>query len=328
MSSVPAIDLRRALAIVERMKAENVEIAKKIYNATLQFMETQGFSTREDQWFGKMENLVRNMHFFHGLTTSRRLQTALWDVHGKGGFAGLRQKALTAIEKESKIGGTFRALLDLCHARVNELSPSQRRMFYDTFPVIHRILLRAKDAEIATLRFLKANHSAIVFMKYAYDNFEAISVPLRLIGDDSLPRHTQQSLDIVGTLLDEAATLTSETVDEAAAAAAQLRSLGSRELEQAVVDQKLTGLVNMRNKLDELQESKARRFESFLAAVSSPAGLPATLRGPADVEFSIAAVLNVADGFAHFWQRLETTHQFLEAQTMINLLLQATSWSV
>ncbi|OSD00150.1 hypothetical protein PYCCODRAFT_1469681 [Trametes coccinea BRFM310] len=328
MSAVATIDLRRALDIVEQTKAQNIDLAKNIYNATVQFMEAQGLTAREELWYNKMEELVNRMHFFESLTKSRQLLGAVEQVHNRGGFTGLHEKVTAAIAVQSEISGTFHSLLDVCQARVQELPPSQRQMLYDTLPVIHRILNRAKNAEMNVLRFLKVYRAAILFLNYVHDNFEAVSRPLRLTPFEDIPRMTRQNLDIIGTLLDEAASLVAETAEEAKCAVANLRSLRGRQLEQHVVDQKLTGLLGIRNKIIELQESTTNRFQSFSDALGSSNAVPTTLHGPVGVTFRIDALLKVASQYSHAYCLLEATHKFQEAQSMIKLLLQATSWSV
>ncbi|KAI9069128.1 hypothetical protein FKP32DRAFT_1671629 [Trametes sanguinea] len=328
MSSVPAIDLRRALAIVQRMKAENVELAEDTYNATVQFMGSHGFSAQEDQWLERMKELVNAAHTQYSSTTIRSLSFATQFVDSKGGFAVLHEKLGAAITMESEIGYTFDAILDLFKDHASELSPQQLAIFDETFNVVHRDLLRAKDAELVVLEFLRGNHGAIRFLQYAFENFQEVTFPLRIVHPQAMRRYARQALDIVDDLLDEAITLLWENADAAASAATHLRSYGDQQIGQDVFDQEVVGLLNTRNKLIELRASTTMHFDRFFARLQYPDTLPTTLQGPPDVEFTISTLLNVAAQFARMHRLLDTTHQFGDAQTMINSLLQATSWSV
>ncbi|OSD00156.1 hypothetical protein PYCCODRAFT_1469685 [Trametes coccinea BRFM310] len=329
MSAVATIDLRRALDIVEQTKAQNIDLAKNIYNATVQFMEAQGLTAHEELWYNKMEELAHDAHAVYALNTMHQLRSSVQLVHHKGGLAGLCEKVYAAMAMEREVGSTFEDLLDLYKDNAPQLSPAQTDTFYRTFDVVHRILLQAKDAEIIVLQFLRGNQDALQFLQYVHDNLQVATHPLRLFPTYAVGRHVRQDLDIVEGILDVAAFLLSATVEEAASAAFQLRAVGGTQFEQYTVDQKLAGLLSIRNKLIELQDSLNMRLETFSARLHSPpATLPRTLHGPAEAEFSIDMLLRIAAQFLRLDHLLETTHEFQEAQAMITSLLQATWWPV
>ncbi|EIW59755.1 uncharacterized protein TRAVEDRAFT_37033 [Trametes versicolor FP-101664 SS1] len=164
---------------------------------------------------------------------------------------------------------------------------------------IEESLCKAGEAISTVIGFIdaKGEHVKLLGHLQATAHFDRIASSLQGPPPaQELSAVARDALNVLRLTLHPIFSLVDRSGEEVERVVAELRSLGVEEVNRGVVDDKMTGLVRIRDDLGVLQEVQPARLATFSRALQSPAAVPISIRDEAfnvDLEFLDAMTVSL-----------------------------------
>ncbi|EIW51105.1 uncharacterized protein TRAVEDRAFT_54897 [Trametes versicolor FP-101664 SS1] len=302
MSSAQSLNIAQAMDIVIGFHTETTFMADDISDDAVGHLITLGFPVSLALLSDAAEELVKKTHRDYKINALHTLRTSVALVRCSGGLNNLVDQVETSLNLGEDVVATVNQLAVICRARPAHMSSSQLQMLERLLLEIEGDLCKAGEAIGVIIDFIdaKGEHLKLLGHLQEKEHFDRITSSLREPPlAQELAAVARDALDVLRPTLYEPFSVADRSGEEVERVVAELQSLDVGQLNRSVLDEKMAGLVRIRDELGVLQEAQPVRLAAFSQALKSPVAVPTSIRDEAfDVDLEILDATAVSSTLA------------------------------